>query len=572
MRILLYASGFTSLTQRAATDLAYRGHDLAVALDLGGGQAGARELRTAIDRHRPDLIIAPMLTTAIPADVWSAHTCLIVHPGPPGDRGPSSLDWAMAAGSRTWGVTVLQAVAEMDAGPVWAWEPFTIPEDVSKSSLYRGEVSDAAMVALLRAVDRYAAGEQPAANPPGATRPYYQQDRRRIDWARDSTAAVSLALRTADSSPGVLDEIEGRGWYLFGGQVEDTLAGAPGAFVAVRDGAVCRATADGAVWLTAARPRREPGQGPTAKAPAALALAAHLDGVPEDHAPLQLAPGRQTYTTVRYTEHGPVGHLALEFPSGALSTADCNRLLAAYHYATSRPTRVLVLGGGRDVFSTGIHLGAIEAAADPAEESWQNINAIDDVVEAILATRDQVTVAALGGAAAAGGLMLAAACDQVWARAGVTLNPHYVSMGLAGSELFTLTLPARVGAATAEHLTSQPLPVGAELARDLGLVDRVLPTTPATFGPAVLSAAAALAADPGFGNRLLDKHTAAYPPEVITRHRRQELDRMHRNFFGPDEPYHRLRREFLHKQRPTSTPGHLASLPATRTAAAAGAR
>ena len=33
-------------------------------------------------------------------------------------------------------------------------------------------------------------------------------------------------------------------------------------------------------------------------------------------------------------------------------------------------TSVLVLGGLRDFFSTGIHLNVIEAAADPAEESW----------------------------------------------------------------------------------------------------------------------------------------------------------------------------------------------------------
>ncbi|MGV9631383.1 hypothetical protein, partial [Streptomyces sp. NPDC003487] len=32
-----------------------------------------------------------------PEDVWREHTCLIVHPGPPGDRGPSSLDRAVSA-------------------------------------------------------------------------------------------------------------------------------------------------------------------------------------------------------------------------------------------------------------------------------------------------------------------------------------------------------------------------------------------------------------------------------------------------------------------------------------------
>ena len=65
--------------------------------------------------------------------------------------------------------------------------------------------------------------------------------------------------------------------------------------------------------------------------------------------------------------------------------------------------KVIVLGGPRDFFSNGIHLNVIQVAADPAEESWQNINAMNDLVEAILTTTGQLTVAALAGNAAAGG-------------------------------------------------------------------------------------------------------------------------------------------------------------------------
>ena len=35
--------------------------------------------------------------------------------------------------------------------------------------------------------------------------------------------------------------------------------------------------------------------------------------------------------------------------------------------------------GGPDFWSNGIHLNVIEAAGGPADESWRNINAIDDV-------------------------------------------------------------------------------------------------------------------------------------------------------------------------------------------------
>ena len=168
--------------------------------------------------------------------------------------------------------------------------------------------------------------------------------------------------------------------------------------------------------------------------------------MPEVPAPLVVPPGRRTYQQISYHEAGGVGYLEFCFPGGAMSTGQCRRLLAAYRHAQGRPVKVIVLGGPRDFFANGIHLNVIQAADDPAEESWRNINAIDDLVEAILTTTGQLTVAALAGNAAAGGLMLALAADYVWCRAGAVLNPHYRLMGLHGSEYWTYTLPRRVGA------------------------------------------------------------------------------------------------------------------------------
>ena len=152
MRILLIASAYNSMTQRVHAELADRGHEVSVELALGD-----EVMRDGVRRYDPDLVIAPMLTTAIPADIWSACPCFIVHPGPRGDRGPSSLDWAITEGAERWGVTVLQANAEMDAGDIWASVEFAMP-GCSKSSAYRTEVADAAVHAVLLAVTRFAGG------------------------------------------------------------------------------------------------------------------------------------------------------------------------------------------------------------------------------------------------------------------------------------------------------------------------------------------------------------------------------------------------------------------------------
>ncbi|MEV6115326.1 enoyl-CoA hydratase-related protein [Streptomyces sp. NPDC052109] len=563
MDILLVASAFNSLTQRVYAELSDLGHHVDVCL----ASQGADPVRAAVRERRPDLVIAPMLRTAVPEDVWRDHTCLIVHPGPPGDRGPSSLDWAIAEGAQEWGVTVLQAEAAMDAGPVWAAEPFPVPP-VGKSDLYRNEASDAALTAVLTAVRRYAEGSykpRPQTDDSISVvwRDAFRRERRRIDWERDDTETVLRKLRGADSQPGVLDELLGREVFLHGGHAEDRLRGRPGELLARRAGAVCRATRDGAVWIPELRPRRNSGDPAPFRRPAASVLAAwepSLD-LPEAPVPLNLPSDRRTWTDIRYRQRGDVGFLGFSFPGGAMSTDRCRRLLAAYRHALSHPTRVLVLGGDRDFFSNGIHLNVIEAAPDPAQESWVNLNAMDDLVEAVLHTTDRLVVAALAGNAAAGGAMLAVAADEVWCRTGVVLNPHYRRMGLYGSEYWTYTLPRRVGADHADRLTTEALPVSAASAERLGLVDRLVPAAPGDFTAEIERLAAELAAAPDLDGRIAHKAVARAADErerPLAAHREAELARMHAIFFDPQAPYHALRSAFVRKT-PSGSPRPLAA-------------
>ncbi|KJK59365.1 enoyl-CoA hydratase-related protein [Saccharothrix sp. ST-888] len=558
MRILLVASAFNSLSQRVFAELRERGHSVKV--QLGPGE---NELRAAVRKHAPDLLLAPMLKSVIPRDVWSARTALVVHPGPPGDRGPSALDWAIHEGADRWGVTVLQADEVMDGGPVWASAECPVPP-VAKSDLYRNEVGDAALEAVLLAVERFTSGgyvplpqSGPAWQAADHTRPYFDQTLRRIDWSADPTAAVLRSLRAAGSQPGVLDGLLGGEWYLHGGHPEDQLCGKPGELLATRAGAVCRATVDGAVWIPELRARRRPGGPPTFKLPAVLALGDRLPRLPEVPAPLSPAPGRRTWTDLDYREEGPVGFLRFSFPGGAMSTSHCRRLLDAYRFACTRPTSVLVLGGGRDFFSNGIHLNVIEAAADPGQESWENIQAMNDLVAALLTTTDRLVVAALGGNAAAGGAMLALAADEVWCRGGVLLNPHYRLMGLHGSEYWTYTLPRRVGEAAARRLTEQALPVTARAAQQLGLADRVIPSAPQDFGAEVGRLAALLARSARLQERIAAKKAVRERDEALrplAAYRTAELTEMHRTFFDPDAPYHALRFAFVHKCPAPSPP------------------
>ncbi|MER5961363.1 hydrogenase maturation protein [Streptomyces sp. NPDC002057] len=553
MRILLVASSFNSLTQRVLVELRDRGHTVPVEVTPDGDA-----VREAVSRHVPDLVVAPMLKAVVPRDVWTAHLCLIVHPGPVGDRGPSSLDHAIHEGAQEWGVTVLQADEEMDAGDVWASATFRVPE-VGKSDLYRNELSDAAVAAVLLAVERVAAGAAPLPQTGEIrVRPALRQEQRRISWSEDTTETVLRALRAADSQPGVRDRLLGAEWFLHGGHAEDGLRGRPGDLLATRAGAVCRATVDGAVWIPELRARTGPGRPRACKLPATLALAGRLPELPELPGPVEAVeaaepaqPGGRSWSDIRYREQGPVGVLSFAFPGGAMGTDQCRRLLAAWRDARTRPTSVLVLGGQRDFFSNGIHLNVIEAAADPAAESWANINAMNDLVEAVLTTTDRLVVSAIGGNAAAGGVMLALAADEVWCRSGSVLNPHYRRMGLYGSEYWTRTLPGKVGAAQAERLTEEARPISSAGALHRGLVDRVVDCGPGEFPAEITRLALRLASRGGLQPRIAAKKAEYERRESVAplaAHRERELSRMRRIFDDPAASYHALRRAFVRKE------------------------
>jgi putative two-component system hydrogenase maturation factor HypX/HoxX len=524
MRILLLTHAFNSLTQRLYVELVERDHEVDVEFDIGDDVT-----IDAVRLSTPDLIVAPFLKRAIPEAVWSRHVCLLVHPGVEGDRGPSALDWAILEGRREWGVTVLQANGEFDAGPVWECRGFALPA-ASKSSIYRHQVTDAAIDAVLACVERFPEARLRPPRP-GRLRPAVTQADRRIDWRRDDTETVLRKIRSGDGNPGVRDE--NLGLFLYDARPAD-LRGNPGSLVARCNGAVALATADGGIWIGQLR------------CPGGIKLPA--EQVLGERA--AILPHGEGYDDIAYEERGAVGILRFPFYNGAMASGQCRRLRAAYEAAIARPTRVLVLAGGPDYWSNGIHLNVIESAPSPADESWNNINEIDDLAKAIIETTSHYVVAALDGNAGAGGVFLALAADEVWARSGVVLNPHYKGMGnLYGSEYWTYTLPRRAGTAAARRVTEARLPVGAAEALRLGLIDRLT----GRFA----DDAAALAEDPSLPDRMRQKRERRARDEAerpLADYRADELAMMQLNFYGFDPSYHVARYNFVHKIAKSRTP------------------
>ena len=263
----------------------------------------------------------------------------------------------------------------------------------------------------------------------GRLRPSMKQADRSIDWDRDTVATIIRKIRAADSAPGVLSKLLRIDCFLYGAHEEDRLKGPAGEILARRDGAICVGAIDGAVWVShlkaksAGRTHKEIcrlaqtdlGCDQCAeeicavsgiKLPATQVLGPLLRGVPNKPLPIDAPADHRTFREIVYREEDKIGYLSFDFYNGAMSTAQCQRLRDAFLYARLRPTKVIVLLGGRDFWSNGIHLNVIEASADPAKKSWRNINAMNDLIHEVVNTMSHVVIAGMRGNAGAGGAIL----------------------------------------------------------------------------------------------------------------------------------------------------------------------
>jgi putative two-component system hydrogenase maturation factor HypX/HoxX len=551
MNIVFLTTAHNSLSQRAFVELVERGHRVAVV--IASSEAVMIE---AVEREHPDLIVAPMLKKVIPASIWQNHLCLIIHPGIKGDRGPSSLDWAILHAYEEWGVTLLQADAEMDAGPIWAARTFAMRAG-SKSDLYRHEVTEAAIQGLLETIAKVESHtflpeplDYGKAEVRGRLQAPMKQADRAIDW-RESTASVLRKICSADSFPGVFDTVLGMPCYLYGAHAEGVLKGVPGEILATRDGAICRATGDGAVWITHLK-RKGTGEQVCFKLPATQMLGERLAAVPEAPVAIDQPYDGLTYREMWYEERQAVGYLHFAFYNGAMSTEQCQRLREAFLHVRQRPTKVIVLMGSPDFWSNGIHLNVIEAASDPAHESWRNIHAMNDLVREIITTDSHLVIAAMQGNAAAGGVILALAADLVYARKGIVFNPHYKGMGkLYGSEYWTYLLPKRVGATKVRELTEALLPISTGTAQQIGLIDAAFEEDAASFRQRIRQLAEELANSDLYEYMLEAKRHTRQTDEAskpLQAYREEELQQMWLNFFGADPSYHLARKRFVYKE------------------------
>ena len=150
------------------------------------------------------------------------------------------------------------------------------------------------------------------------------------------------------------------------------------------------------------------------------------------------------------------------------------------------PRAIVVTGAGERSFIAGADIKAM-SVMDPLQA--KRFSEIGHAAMALLDRSPVPTIAAVNGFALGGGCEVALACDVRIAAENATFGFPEVSLGILPGMGGTQRLPRLIGPALAKELIFTGRRVGAEEARQMGLVNRVVPQGGA------LNAARALAAE-----------------------------------------------------------------------------
>jgi enoyl-CoA hydratase len=136
------------------------------------------------------------------------------------------------------------------------------------------------------------------------------------------------------------------------------------------------------------------------------------------------------------------------------------------------PRAVVVTGAGESSFVAGADISAM-SEMDPLEA--KRFSEIGHAAMALLDRSPIPTIAAVNGYALGGGCEVAIACDIRIAAENATFGFPEVGLGILPGMGGTQRLPRLIGPALAKELIFTGRRIGAEKAREIGLVNRVVP-------------------------------------------------------------------------------------------------
>jgi methionyl-tRNA formyltransferase len=207
----------------------------------------------ALARLAPDLIVVAAYGKILPRAVLELppHGCINVHASLlPRHRGAAPIAWAIQAGDRVTGVTIMAMNEEMDAGDILLQRETPIGPDDTGGTL-AARLARMGAEAIAEAIDGLAAGRlrgvpQPATGITFA--PRIEREHCRLDWSRPALE-LERQVRALAPSPAAFTTLGGRLLKVHRARVETGVGAPPGCVLATGPGGVVVATGAGVLGL-----------------------------------------------------------------------------------------------------------------------------------------------------------------------------------------------------------------------------------------------------------------------------------------------------------------------------------
>jgi methionyl-tRNA formyltransferase len=207
-------------------------HNLTVHQPLKIKTPAAKELFAS---HQADVAVVVAYGRILPPDFLSAqrHGCINVHFSLlPKYRGAAPVNWAIVQGEKETGVTTMQIVAELDAGPVLLkrateiGESETAPELMERLSLIGADL----LSETLRGIESIEPQPQRAEDATFA--PILKREGGRIDWTMDA-AAIERRVRGFQPWPNAYTTLHARRLIIWQATAEknEQLNSSPGQII-----------------------------------------------------------------------------------------------------------------------------------------------------------------------------------------------------------------------------------------------------------------------------------------------------------------------------------------------------
>ncbi|MEL6375289.1 MAG: methionyl-tRNA formyltransferase [Pseudomonadota bacterium] len=174
----------------------------------------------------------------------------------PHHRGPSSINWPIAMGKKSTGLTIFWPDDGLDEGPIMLQKSCAIGPDETLGDVYFNKLFPMGVDAMIEGLDLVKNGvliKHDQRLNDGSYESWFKKDLAKIDWSKPTDDIYNL-IRAANPAPGA--------WTLHGGETLDIFdcakvgeGGTPGTLTAVTADAFSVATGDGgAITVKRVRP------------------------------------------------------------------------------------------------------------------------------------------------------------------------------------------------------------------------------------------------------------------------------------------------------------------------------